>query len=214
MPSPFSSPCRRLGTHRSGPVGAGGVELPAVVMGVAGDGGSGEKWMSRTARNGAGVAWKSDSAALGEWAREQQERRRRFDEEAQNCRLKPPEAFSGELAPPEALQSLCPGLDPALTGRGSHAVGWRIARSCCGWRQPPTTEEFYDAFHTDTPDQRQRSIIYMWGTEATFTELLEAWAQGVYTFRELVRALHLADFPWPERIAEINQWADPSHAAR
>lgn len=113
--------------------------------------------------------------------------------------------------PPEAFRNLCPALDPALTGRRSHAVRWRIARSCCGWAEPPTTEEFYDAFHTEAPDQRQKSIIYMWGTEATFTELFEAWAQHAYTFRDLVRALHLADFPWPDRIAEINQWADPHH---
>ena len=148
---------------------------------------------------------------IEEWARRQQERRRRFDDEVRACKLKPPEAFSDEPAPPEALRSLCPGLDPALTGRRSHAVQWRIARSCCGWGQPPTTEEFYDAFHTDTPDRRQKSIIYMWGTEATFTELFEAWAQHAYTFRDLVRALHLADFPWPDRIAEINQWADPHY---
>ena len=92
---------------------------------------------------------RSESIALEEWAKGQQERRRRFDEEARRCKLKPPEAFNDEPAPPEALQSLCPGLDPALTGRRSHAVEWRIARSCCGWRRPPTTEEFYDAFHTD-----------------------------------------------------------------
>ena len=148
------------------------------------------------------------------WARHQQERRRRFDEQARNCRLKPAEAFSDEPAPAEALRRLCPGLDPALTGRRSHAVGWRIVRSCCGWERPPTTEEFFDAFHTDTPDQRQKSIIYMWGTEATFTELFEAWAQRAYTFRDLVRALHLAEFPWPARIAEINQWADPRYPER
>ena len=91
---------------------------------------------------------------------------------------------------------------------------WRIARSCCGLGRPPTTEELYLAFHTDAPDQRQKSIIYMWGTEATFTELFEAWAQRAYTFRGLARALHLADFPWPERIAAINQWADPNHPQR
>lgn len=164
--------------------------------------------------NGARVAGKSESSGLVEWARDQQERRRRFDEETRDCRLKPPEAFSDEPAPPEALRRLCPGLDPALTGRRSHAVEWRIIRSCCGWGRPPTTGEFYDAFHTDAPDRRQKSIIYMWGTEATFTELFEAWAQRAYTFRDLVRALHLADFPWPERIAEINQWADPRYPER
>lgn len=146
-----------------------------------------------------------------EWARDQQERRRRFAGEARACALKPPEAFSDAPAPSEALRRLCPGLDPELTGRRSHAVAWRIARSCCGWSRPPTTEEFYDAFHTDAPDRRQKAIICMWGTEATFTELFEAWAQHVYTFRDLVRALRLADFPWPDRIAEINRWADPRH---
>ena len=54
----------------------------------------------------------------------------------------------------------------------------------------------------------------MWGTEATFTELFEAWAQHVYTFRGLVRALRLADFSWPERIAAINQWGDPRYPER
>ena len=152
---------------------------------------------------------------IEDWARSQQERRRRFDEEARGCRLKPPEAFCDAPAPAEALRRLCPrlcpGLDPVLTGRRGHAVEWRIVRSCCGWGRPPTTGEFYDAFHTDTPDRGQKSHIYMWGTEATFTELFEAWAQRAYTFRELVRALHLAEFPWPERIAEINQWADPHY---
>lgn len=148
------------------------------------------------------------------WARDQQERRGRFDEEAQRCELRPPGAFSDDPAPPEALRRLCPGLNAALTGRRSHAVEWRITRSCCGWQRPPTTAEFYDALHTNAPDDRQKSIIFMWGTEATFTELFEAWAQRAYTFRDLVRALHLADFPWPERIAEINQLADPEHARR
>ena len=40
------------------------------------------------------------------------------------------------------------------------------------------------------------------GTEATFTELFEAWAQHAHTFRNLVRALHLAGFAWTERIGE------------
>ena len=92
---------------------------------------------------------------IEEWARNQQERRQRFEDEVRACKLKPPEAFSDEPAPPQAFRSLCPDLDPALSGPKSHAVQWRIARSCCGWAEPPTTEEFYDAFRTDTPDQRQ-----------------------------------------------------------
>ena len=45
----------------------------------------------------------------------------------------------------------------------------------------------------------------MWGREAISYELLEAWAQRVYTDRQLVRALHLAGFDCGDRIREINQ---------
>ena len=43
------------------------------------------------------------------------------------------------------------------------------------------------------------------GREATSYERLEAWAQRVYTDRQLVRALPLAGFDCGHRIREINQ---------
>ena len=79
--------------------------------------------------------------------------------------------------------------------------------SCAGWKQRPTTGEFYDAVRAEHPTRRQRAIVNMWGREATFYELLEAWTQRAYTDRQLVRALQLAGFDCGDRIREINQWA-------
>ncbi len=79
--------------------------------------------------------------------------------------------------------------------------------SCAGWRRRPTAAEFYEAVRARRATVRQQAIVDMWGREATFQELLEAWAQGAYTDRQLVRALHLADFNCGDRIREINQWA-------
>ncbi len=50
----------------------------------------------------------------------------------------------------------------------------------------------------------------MWGLEATFAELVQAWAQRAYTDRQLARALHLAGFDYGPRMREINQWATKS----
>ena len=38
-------------------------------------------------------------------------------------------------------------------------------------------------------------------------ELIEAWVQRAYTFRELVAALHRANFAYGPRIHMINRWA-------
>ena len=103
------------------------------------------------------------------------------------------------------FQRLCkPG---AGTGRHAAAVHRRIMSSCAGWKRRPTTEEFYEAVRATRPTVRQQAIVDMWAREATFQELLEAWAQRAYTDRQLVRALHLADFNCADRIREINQWA-------
>ena len=47
----------------------------------------------------------------------------------------------------------------------------------------------------------------MWGGEATLEDLVEAWAQHAYTFRQLVQALHRAGFTCSSRIRTINRWA-------
>ena len=147
-------------------------------------------------------------ASLIETAVAVRRHRKHLEDRPMFCKLGPPEAFSDELATERDFQRLCNGLDPALTGPRADAVRWRIVSSCAGWETRPTTEEFYAAVRAANPTRRQRAIVLMWATEATLWEILEAWAQRAYTIRQLVRAMHLAHFDYPDRIREINQWAE------
>ncbi len=133
------------------------------------------------------------------------ERRLREPDPSEPATLLPPSAFSDDPATDWDLERL---KDPnARTGRYADAVHFRLMSSCAGWKTRPTASEFYDAVRATGPTARQRAIVSAWGREATFFELLEAWAQRAYTDRELVRALHLAGFDCGERIREINRWA-------
>ena len=119
--------------------------------------------------------------------------------------LLPAEAFSDEPASEAVSQRLCAPETPR--GRHAGAVHHRIMSSCAGWAERPTAGEFYDAVRASRPTDRQQAIVRMWGTEATLEDLVEAWAQQAYTFRQLVRALHRADFSCGPRIRTVNRWA-------
>lgn len=137
--------------------------------------------------------------------RQEIERRLREPDRWAPATLLPPSAFSDEPATDWDFERL--GDPTARTGRHADAVHFRLMSSCAGWKTRPTAGEFYDAVRATCPTARQRAIVSAWGREATFFELLEAWAQRAYTDRELVRALHLAGFDCGERIREINRWA-------
>ena len=47
----------------------------------------------------------------------------------------------------------------------------------------------------------------MWAAEATPSELLQAWAERAYTFRQLVRAMHHAGFSYSACARTVNQCA-------
>ena len=119
--------------------------------------------------------------------------------------LLPAEAFSDEPAGESVFRRLCAPETPR--GRHARAVHRRIMSSCAGWEKRPTAGEFYDAVRASRPTDRQKVIVRMWGAEATLEDLVEAWAQQAYTFRQLVRALHRADFSCGPRIRTINRWA-------
>ena len=137
----------------------------------------------------------------------QRQYRRQWDDRFPDCTLKPPECFSDERSTDSELEQLCPGLDPARTGPNALAVRVRIARSCAGWQQQPTTEEFYAAIRSAEPTLRQRNLVRMWASEASIAEIILGWAQRAYTIRELVAAMHRAGFPFTARIRAINRWA-------
>ena len=132
-------------------------------------------------------------------------RRRLESDQWAPATLMPAEAFSDEPASETAFRRLCAPDTPR--GRNAWAVHRRIMSSCAGWKQRPTAAEFYDAIRANEPTDRQQSILRMWGAEATLGDLVEAWAQQAYTFRQLVRALHRAEFTCGSRIRTINRWA-------
>ena len=136
-------------------------------------------------------------------AREAARRRIENDKWAPEALL-PAEAFSDEPASQQDFARLCDPDTP--TGRNAHAVRRRILSSCAGWKKRPTPEELYHAVRAERPTPRQIVIIRMWGAEATVRDLLEAWVQHAYTLRQLVQALHRADFDCGSRIRVINRW--------
>ena len=137
-------------------------------------------------------------------ARETRRRRIEIDKFARHTLL-PAEAFSNDLAGEEDFLRLCDPDTPR--GPQAEAVRRRIMSSCAGWASRPTPKEFHAAVRAEHPTRRQRAIVWMWGLEATTRELLEAWLQRAYTLRQLVNALHLANFDCGSRIRVINQWA-------
>ena len=106
--------------------------------------------------------------------------------------MAPSEAFSDRRADERIRHEYLPGHDPAAIRERSATVRSRIASSCCGWVVQPTSAEFYDAIRAETPTSRQRVLIRMWAREAEPEQIVLAWAEEVYTFRELVAAFHRA----------------------
>jgi len=124
--------------------------------------------------------------------------------------LAPPEAFRHEGSRAAIRRRYVHEDDAVRIGRASRTVARRIASSCCGWNVRPSSEEFHDAIRAPRPSRRQRNLVNMWWQEATNDELVLAWAEDVYSFRELVAAIHAAGAQddHPERNAEMNGFAD------
>ena len=131
----------------------------------------------------------------------------RYGMEQRPCMLGPPAAFSAELAPLNPGHSFWPKVDPARTGKRSGTVAFRLGMSCAGWNQQPTTEEFHEAVHAQSPTERQQTLVYTWGLEATPFEIIHAWAEQAYSWRTLVTALEKAGFDIYPRIRLINDFA-------
>ena len=76
-----------------------------------------------------------------------------------------------------------------------------------GWEQRPSSNELYEAIRARTPTQRERAILECWASEAEWEELLQAWTEHAYTFRELAAALHRAGLSRCRAAAALNSWA-------
>ena len=132
---------------------------------------------------------------------------KRTDRNAEPEVLGPPEAFDDQRPDEAFRQRFHPRHNPTQVGRASRAVRGRLRSSCAGWQEKPTSEEFYDAIRAREPTTRQVDLIHTWLQEGEREELLEAWAEGVYTWRELARAIHRAGLERTPRCADINTLA-------
>lgn len=133
-------------------------------------------------------------------------------------RLAPPESVECDLLPPEAFPDAPPtererrifrSVPMGVDARDSPTVWHRLASSCSGWAEPPTPAEFYDTVRTVNPTRRQREIVRTWAAEAETGEVIRAWVEGVYTWRQLVGALHRSNAAWNGYLnVMLNQLAD------
>lgn len=143
---------------------------------------------------------------MDEWrVLRRQAKARHRDEEPEV--LAPPEAFSDHRADESVRNEYFPGHDPEAIRARSATVRSRLASSCCGWVVQPTPAEFYDAVHAETPTTRQRALVRMWTKEAEPAQIVLAWAEEVYTMRELVAAIHRAGGDHPAVAKELNRLA-------
>ena len=98
--------------------------------------------------------------------------------------------------------------------RNSITVRGRFAQVCCGWRIPPTPAELYDAIRAGAPDPRQRAVFTTWLCESDPWELLEAWADGMHTLRELVTAMYRHKWATGPKSQFLNNFAQPPRIAQ
>ena len=126
------------------------------------------------------------------------------DRDAEPPLLAPAEAFDDTRPDEEFRGRFHPDHDPGQLGRNSRAVRRLLGSSCAGWRRKPRPEEFHDAVRANRPSPRERQLIRTWLQEASREDFLYAWAEGVYTWRELARAVHAAGEQTSPRCADIN----------
>ena len=128
----------------------------------------------------------------------------------------PPERFPDDPLP-EALQQRLLGSwheRPKASGpRHAPIVEGRFAQVCCGWQRAPSADELHDAIRAAEPTDRQRAVFTTWLYESEEYELLEGWAQGAYTLRELVSAMYRHGWETGPRSQYLNNFAQPPEKA-
>lgn len=116
------------------------------------------------------------------WSRARAQRRAEDDPPA-NTGLLPAEQFSDDYEPE----------DPDFTesrGGSSSVIQDVIAGTCAGWKQQPNAEEFYNAMRATEPTDRQLAIAGVLIAEGTCHEVLLAYLQGAFTWRQLAEMMH------------------------
>ena len=130
-------------------------------------------------------------------------RRRDEDDPPANTGLLPAERFSNQYEPED------PDL-PGEQGAASSAIKDLIAGACAGWKRPPDAKEFYDAMRATEPTDRQITIAGVLIAEGSCNNVLLAYLQGAFTWRQLARMMHRRGLYSGELARFVNVRARPA----
>ena len=122
---------------------------------------------------------------MNEAWRQRESARRIRDELTPKTRVELPalEYFSDEYLP------LGHDIDPAQTGPEAAAIKAVIAGGCNGWKNPPSSREVYEAMRAEQRTPRQTCCTDVVTREASFVELMRAYREQAFTWRQVARAL-------------------------
>ena len=134
----------------------------------------------RNHRHGSMETMRAEDVSLAEWIKAESERRRRQENPHAPAQLRPLDDFSDEYADPTRYKT----VDQARVGPKSAVLQGLINGECCGWVKQPTTEELYEAIRAEKPTSRQKSLAGVL-VRADFWDLMGAWMEGAFTWRQL-----------------------------
>ena len=128
----------------------------------------------------------------------------------------PPDRFLDEpMSEQDKREVLGPWYEASVQAgpRNSGTVTGRFGQVCCGWPKPPTAAELYDAVRARNPTERQQAVFTTWLDESEKFELLEAYADGLHTLRELVTAMYRHGGQTGPKSQFLNNFAQPPREA-
>ena len=102
-------------------------------------------------------------------------------------------------------------MSEASTGQNSASVRARLLSCTAGWPSPPTAAELYHALRSERPSPREATVIRAWLREATYSEILLAWVEEAYSWRDLVAAIHRVGFRRNGLNRHLNRFAKPEY---
>ena len=169
-----------------------------------------------TGRPAASQLGQEERALETNWARrESQQRFWDFNPTARPyATLHPAERFSDRRLTDDERRWLRPNATPETRGGHSRAVTAHQTSTCTGWKVRPTSGEFYAAIRAEQPSERERDMLAQWVQEADWQTIMMAYADDVYTIRELVAALHRAGMSECRWSRKLNKWARPAEARK
>ncbi len=158
--------------------------------------------------NGATQAAELESGreSAAEW-RENWRRLRLADRDAVPDMLGPPGAFDDTRASAAERAAYGYRIGSGETGPNSRTVTHRLRMSCSDWKRVPGARDFYRAVHTPAGTPEETGMLLRWFHEAGIVEQIRARLEEVYTWRELVRALHREGLTDGEGARRINRFA-------